>query len=63
MSDLLVATEVNAFNKLFYELAKQKNYVLWIRSLDFKRQLYLSPQFEEVFERQVDTLYDTPEAW
>lgn len=63
MEKELIAVDIDVFNKMFCQLADRENHICWIRSLDFKRQLYLSPQFEPIFGRSVSTLYDTPDAW
>lgn len=63
MSDILVATDIDAFNRLFCQLSNQDDHICWIRSIDFKRQLYLSPQFEQIFGSPVSTLHDSPESW
>lgn len=63
MNDILITTELEAFNTLFNQLAHQPNHICWIRSTDFSRQLYLSPQFETVFERPTSLLYEHPESW
>ncbi len=63
MSDILLAAEIDAFNRLFCQLSNQEDHICWMRSIDFKRQLYLSPQFEQIFGRSISTLYDTPESW
>lgn len=63
MSKKSFITDFDGFNALFAQFAKVQNNVCWIRSLDFERQLYLSPQFETVWEQSCETLLNTPRAW
>lgn len=63
MSKKSFITDFDGFNALFAQFAKVPNNVCWIRSLDFERQLYLSPQFESVWEQSCETLMNSPRAW
>lgn len=63
MEESLIAIEIDAFNKMFHQLANKENHICWVRSLDYQRQLYLSPQFETIYESPCSTLYDAPESW
>lgn len=37
--------------------------VFWIRNEDFNKQIYLSPGYKKVWGRELNELYDHPEAW
>lgn len=63
MPKKLVAAELESFNRMFAQLANQSNTVCWMRSLDYKRQLYISPNFETIFGDSASKLYEHPESW
>jgi DNA-binding CsgD family transcriptional regulator len=46
MKKKFIAAELDSFNRMFAQLANQANTVCWMRSLDYKRQLYISPNFD-----------------
>lgn len=63
MSHNMFSASIDGFNRVFSYLANQQNMVCWIRSLDYERQLYLSPQFETVFGGSCSSLYKHPKSW
>lgn len=56
-------TSIQTFNALFSYLSKQPKMVCWIRSIDYQKQLFLSPQFEFVFGGSCDSLCNNPNSW
>lgn len=54
---------VSNFNALFTFLNSKDNMVVWVRTLDYNKQLYVSPSFENVFGHSVNVLYETPKAF
>ncbi|MBX9585803.1 MAG: LuxR C-terminal-related transcriptional regulator [Gammaproteobacteria bacterium] len=63
MPKKLIAAELESFNRMFAQLANQSNTICWMRSLDYKRQLYISPNFETIFGDPASKLYEHPESW
>lgn len=49
-----------SLNALFTYLVKDTQNVIWIRSPDYKRQLYLTPSFEQIWQRPCQILYENP---
>lgn len=47
----------------FYKLAEQSGDVFWVRSANLESQLYTSPSFSAIWERDRDHLYHAPELW
>ncbi|HZI32024.1 MAG TPA: PAS domain S-box protein, partial [Candidatus Binatia bacterium] len=47
----------------FSQLANNITDVFWIRSADLKELIYVSPAFEKVWGRPVETLYADPKQW
>ena len=43
--------------------ANRDDVVVWIRTPDYRRQLYLSPGFEKIWGRKTDVLYTHPHKW
>lgn len=56
-------TSVETFNTLFSHLSNQPKTVCWMRSIDYKKQLFLSPQFEAIFGGSCDSLCRNPNLW
>ena len=50
-------------NEKFHQLADNITDAFWIRSLDMRDVIYVSPAFEEIWGRSVDTLYSDPHLW
>src|SRR3990167_2409046 len=53
----------NGLAKYFYKLAEQSQDVFWIKSTDYKEQLYISPTFENIWGISCQDLYDDPGLW
>lgn len=53
----------SALAKYFYKLAEQSQDVFWIKSKDYKEQIYISPKFEESWGITCQALYDDPSLW
>lgn len=49
--------------KYFYKLAEQSQDVFWIKSKDYKQQIYISPKFEDSWGVTCQNLYDDPSLW
>ena len=49
--------------KYFYKLAEQSQDVFWIKSKDYKQQIYISPAFEDSWGFTCQDLYDDPSLW
>lgn len=54
---------LQSLNALFEHFNEQPGIVLWIRSLDYSRQLYLSQSFEKLWGVPTETLYNSPSTW
>lgn len=63
MEKKYISTDLDAFNRMFTQLANQSSTVCWMRSLDYQRQLYISPNFETIFGGTCESLYEHPESW
>lgn len=44
-------------------LAKFSGDIFWIKSSDFKTQIYISPAYETIWGRSCDSLYADPKSW
>lgn len=49
--------------KYFFNLAERSQDVFWIRSADYKAQLYINPAYERIWGQTCDSLYEDPSAW
>lgn len=63
MGTLKSLINLQTLNSLFNQLAIQQNNVFWVRSIDFQKQLYVSPNYENLWERDCETLYKNPADW
>lgn len=59
----IAALDASSLSKYFYMLAEKSRDVLWVRSPDYKMQLYLSPAYEEIWGRTRQSLYEDPDSW
>ena len=50
-------------NDLLYRFAQKARDVFWIKSPDYKKQIYISKAFENVWGRSCQSLYEFPEKW
>ncbi|OGT61847.1 MAG: hypothetical protein A3F14_03170 [Gammaproteobacteria bacterium RIFCSPHIGHO2_12_FULL_43_28] len=53
----------SGLTKYFYKLAEQSQDVFWIKSTDYKEQIYISPAFENSWGITCQNLYDDPSLW
>ncbi|WP_172622787.1 PAS domain-containing hybrid sensor histidine kinase/response regulator [Aquicella siphonis] len=49
--------------KYFYKLAECSQDVFWIRDVDYKTHLYISPVYEQVWGLTCQSLYENSESW
>jgi DNA-binding CsgD family transcriptional regulator len=54
---------VQALNALFACFDQHPSAILWVRSKDYQRQIYIGPNFEKVWKRPVDLIYTNPDSW
>jgi PAS domain S-box-containing protein len=50
-------------NEKFHQLANNITDAFWIRSPDMKEVHYISPAFEQIWGRTVESLYANPQEW
>jgi PAS domain S-box-containing protein len=55
--------ELSESEERFSELAENVLEVFWIADPEFKRFLYVSPAYEDIWGRTVESVYDSPESW
>lgn len=60
-----VLTDSNVINlgKYFYKLAERSQDIFWIRDVDYKTQLYISPAYEQVWGLTCESLYEDGASW
>jgi PAS domain S-box-containing protein len=63
MSSFRYSYESVLANEFFIHLAEKSRSVFWIRSADYKKQLYISPAYEKIWGRSCQNLYEHPESW
>ncbi|MFN7096060.1 MAG: hypothetical protein ACK4PR_00650 [Gammaproteobacteria bacterium] len=56
-------SKIANISKYFYIFAENSHDVIWVRSPDYKKQLYLSPVYEQIWGRPCKELYEHPEYW
>lgn len=49
--------------KYFSKLAEKSEDVFWVRSIDYKTLLYISPAYEEIWGLSCQSMYDDSESW
>lgn len=54
---------IASLNLLFSCLSHFSSTIFWVRSADFKKQLYVSPSYEKLYGNPCEQLYQHPEAW
>ena len=59
----LVENALRESNEKFHQLADNITDAFWIRSLDLRELYYVSPAFERIWGRSVESLYADPEQW
>src|SRR6185295_6275731 len=50
-------------NEKFLQLANNITEVFWVRSPDMRELHYISPAFNRIWGRPVESLYANPEQW
>lgn len=51
------------FNAIFGSAGQDTNEVFWIRSSDFKKQIYLAQSYKKVWGHDPANMYENPEFW
>lgn len=59
----LAELQIADLAKYFYKLAEQSRDIFWIKSIDLKKQLYVSPAYEMIWGCSCESLYKDPESW
>lgn len=59
----LTDSSVLNLGKYFYKLAERSQDVFWIRDVDYKTQLYISPAYEQVWGFTCESLYKDGSSW
>lgn len=54
---------IHTLKALFDFIEIKPTTVLWVRSPDYQRQLYVSPAYENVWGQKTELLYEHPESW
>lgn len=54
---------IQALNAFFACFDRHPSAILWVRSKDYQRQIYIGANFEKVWKRPVDLIYNQPESW
>ena len=55
--------ELRESEEQFRQMAENINSVFWLRDLEKDEVVYLSPAYEEIWERELESFYDFPESW
>lgn len=63
MKQSIHSVSSQGFNFLFKHLEKQQDKVLWLRSADYKKQLYISNAYEHIWGQSCESLYQCPDQW
>ncbi|MBP9726793.1 MAG: PAS domain-containing protein, partial [Gammaproteobacteria bacterium] len=50
-------------SKFLIFLSKKSPDVFWIRSADYSQQIYISPAYKTIWQRDPEELYQHPEKW
>lgn len=61
--EMLAELQVSTIAQFFCKLAERSQDVFWIRSADFKTQLYINPAYETIWGRTCHSLYQDPSSW
>lgn len=54
---------IETLKALFDYLDSDPSLVIWIRNIDYQRQLYISPSYESIWGQKSEQLYDNPSSW
>lgn len=55
--------DIQSLNLLMTSISNLSSTVFWVRSADFKKQIYVSPSFETIYGKECNLLYENPQAW
>lgn len=59
----LLKASVQTLNSLFNHLSTLGNTVLWMRNGKYDKQLFISANYESVWQRSCESLYESPNSW
>jgi LuxR family transcriptional regulator of spore coat protein len=54
---------IQSLNALFSYLDQHPTTVLWVRTKDYKQQVYLGSNFERIWKRPTELIYKSPDLW
>lgn len=54
---------VQDLNTVFEPFLCLKDHTVWVRSTDYREQIYISPHFETIWERPCEEMYNSPLSW
>jgi len=55
--------QVDHLGKYLFNLAGRSQDIFWIKSADYKTQLYVSPAYEKIWGQSCQSLYENPGLW
>lgn len=58
-----VANEINDISQFFKFFVEKISGVFWVKDSEGKKQIYISPAYEEVWGRTCESLYKDPSSW
>ncbi len=59
----MAALTLDALKSLLGVIEYSPSLVLWVRSLDFRSQLFISPTYTDIWGQKIDSLYEHPTSW
>lgn len=54
---------IQGLNLLFSQLADSESKVVWVRSPDYEKQIYVGENYEKIWGRKCEQLYEHPLSW
>jgi DNA-binding CsgD family transcriptional regulator len=63
MKTFVKQLDVPRLNSIFDNITREMGCVFWMRALDAQTQIYISPNYENIWGMSCDTLYQYPESW
>jgi hypothetical protein len=63
MLSVLHQCTLEQINQTFKPLEEFNDYIFWIRSHDMSKQYYTSPNFDTIWQRDLDTVFELPLLW
>jgi DNA-binding CsgD family transcriptional regulator len=61
--DSIIKLSVQSLNFLFTQFSDSESKVVWIRTPDYAKQIYVSENYQKVWGRECAQLYQHPESW